>query len=138
MTMLMTSRRRSLLATFTLMFASTGAIAADAPIAGHVTVQAERPTTKIVGRSEIGAPIVFVELRGRVSYSDLELSIPSNAKVLKTRVHDAARGLCGDLDRLYPTTVGGDDCARKAEAEAMPQVESAIAAAQARKTSAAK
>ena len=136
MTILMTHTRQSLLAALALMSAATGAIAADAPIAGQVTVQAERPTTKTVGRSAIGARIESVELRGRVSYSDLDLSIPSNAKVLKQRVYDVAHELCADLDRLYP--VGSDDCARKANEGAAPQVDAAIAQAQARKSSAAK
>lgn len=138
MTTLITPMRQSLLAILISTSVATGAIAADAPIAGHVTVQAERPTAKVVGRDTIGAPIEFVELRGRVSHSDLELSIPSNAKVLKQRVHDAAQGLCADLDQLYPITVGSTDCTRKAEDRAMPQVDSAIAAAQARKSSAAR
>jgi UrcA family protein len=136
MTMLATHMRQSVLAACTLLLAATATIAADAPIAGHVTVQAERPTAKTVGRTPSGAPIGFVELRGRVSYSDLDLSIPSNAKVLKQRVHDAAQGLCANLDQLYPITVGTNDCTRKAEGGAMPQVDAVIAAAQARKSSA--
>lgn len=100
-------------------------------------MQAERPTSTVVGRDSLsGAPIVQVQLSHRVNYSDLSLTIPSNVKVLKTRVHDAARSVCSDLDRLYPVTMGPDDCVRKAEQSAMAQVESAIALAEARKRTA--
>ena len=137
MTKLMNTVQQGVLIALGAMFAATAAIAADTPVTGEVTVQAERPTAKVVGRSELGAPVAFVEVRHRVRYSDLDLSIPSNAKVLKTRVRDAARGACTDLDSLYPlTTNASDECSQKAEERAMPQVLSAIAAAEAR-TSAA-
>jgi UrcA family protein len=120
-----------------VVFAATAAIAADTPVSGEVTVQAERPAAKVVGRSQIGAPVTFVEVRQRISYSDLDLSIPSNVKVLKTRVRDAARGACAGLDSLYPMTINGsDDCSAKAEEKAMPQVLAAIAAAEANKSAA--
>ncbi len=118
------------------MFAATAANAGDTPVTAEVTVQAERPTTKVVGKTGI-APIILATVKYRISYSDLELSIPSNAKVLKTRVRDAAREACGDLDRLYSIPVGSaNECLQKAEEQAMPQVLSAIAAAEARKTAA--
>jgi UrcA family protein len=120
-----------------VMLAATAASAADTQVSGEVTVQADRPAAKVVGRSQLGAPVTFVEVRQRISYSDLDLSIPSNAKVLKTRVRDAARGACADLDSLYPLTVNGsDDCSAKAEEKAMTQVLSAIAAAEANKSAA--
>lgn len=137
MTMLTSNAGKGFFAVLALMLAAV-ANTADTQVSGQVIVQAERPTTKIVGRSEIGAPIVLVELQHHVSYSDLELSIPSNAKVLQQRVHRAVRSLCADLDRLYPVAMGGDDCARKAEQDAMSQVDAAVALAQARKNAAAK
>ena len=137
MTRLTINVHQGVLVALGAMFAASAAIAAEPPVTGEVTVQAERPTAKVVGRSQIGAPVVFVEVRHRVRYSDLELSIPSNAKVLEARVRDAARGACADLNSLYPLTTGGsDDCTQKAEARAMPQVLSAIAAAQANKAAA--
>lgn len=137
MTKFMINVQQGVLIALGAMWAATAAIAAEPPVAGEVTVQAERPTAKVVGRSQIGAPVAFVEVRHRVRYSDLDLSIPSNAKVLKTRIRDAARGACADLDTLYPiSTPGSDECTRKAEERAMPQVLSAIAAAEARKTAA--
>lgn len=137
MTKLMINVHQGVLIALGAMLAATAASAADAPVTAEVTVQAERPTEKVVGRSQIGAPVAFVEVRHRVRYSDLDLSIPSNAKVLKTRVRDAARGACADLDTLYPISApGSDECARKAEEGAMAQVLSAISAAEARKTAA--
>lgn len=129
--------RRGVLIALSAMLAATAASAADTQVTGEVTVQAERPTAKVVGRSQIGAPVVSTGVQYRVSYTDLELSIPSNAKVLKTRVRDAARAACTDLDKLYPiATSGSDECSRRAEEGAMPQVLSAIAAAESRKTAA--
>lgn len=118
------------------MLAATAANAGDTPASNEVTVQAERPTTKVVDKSGI-APTILATVKYRISYSDLDLSIPSNATTLKTRVRDAARAACGDLDRLYAIpTDRSNDCLRKAEESATPQVLSAIAAAEARKTAA--
>ena len=129
--------RRGVLIALSAMFAAAAAFAADTQVSGEVTVQAERPTTKVVSRSQIGAPVVLVSVKYRVSYSDLELANSSNAELFKTRVRDAARGACADLAKLHPmVTSGTDDCYRKAEEGAMPQVLSAIAAAEARKTAA--
>jgi len=134
MTRLMIDVPRGVLIALSAMCAATAASAADTPVTGEVTVQAQRPNAKVVGRTAIGAPVVLASVDYRVSYSDLDLSIASNAKVLKTRVQDAARGACADLERLY--TVGNGECSHKAVEGAMPQVLSAIAAAEARKTAA--
>jgi UrcA family protein len=130
--------RHGVLIALSAIFAASAATAADAPATSEVTVQAERPTSKVVGRDATGAPEVLVEVRHRVTYSDLDLAIPSNAKVLKTRVHDAAYRACADLDTLYPipTAGGSETCVQKAEQRAMPLVLSAIAAAESRKTAA--
>jgi UrcA family protein len=136
MTFSIVHTRSLLLATAAAMTFMTAQAADEKDkMAGRVTVEAERPTTQVVGRSTTGAPLVEVQLRHVVSYADLELSIPSNAKVLRQRVETAAREVCTDLDRLYPNPVGADSCARKAADNAKPQVEAAIADAQARKNS---
>jgi UrcA family protein len=137
MTSSMRDVRRSVLIALSAMFAATAAMGADTQVTGEVTVQAERPTAKVVGRSPSGIPIVLSSVQYRVDYSDLELSIPSNAKVLKTRVRDAARDACADLYKLSPISAGGsNECSARAEERAMPQVLSAIAAAESRKTAA--
>lgn len=128
--------RRGVLIALSALFAAAAANAADTQVSGEVTVQAERPTTQVVGRSQTGAPIVLASVQYRVNYSDLDLSDPNSAKVLKTRVREAARGACADLTKLYPISSGSNECSAKAEEQAMPQVLSAIAAAQARKSAA--
>jgi UrcA family protein len=129
--------RQGVLIALSALFAATAASAADTQVSGEVTVQADRPAAKVVGRSQIGAPVLLSSVQYRVSYSDLELSIPSNAKAFKARVRDAARDACADLGKLYPISAGSsDECARKAEEGVTPLVESAIAAAEARKTAA--
>ena len=125
---------RGVLIALSAMCAATAASAADTQVTGEVTVQAERPNANVVGRTASGIPVVLASVDYRVSYSDLDLSIASNAKVLKTRVQDAARSACADLERLYPS--GNGECSRKAVERATPQVLSAIAAAEARKTAA--
>lgn len=137
MNRLMITVRHGVLVALSAVLAAAAAGADDTQVTGEVTVQAERPTGKVVGRSSSGIPVVLSSVQYRVSYSDLELSIPSNAKVLRTRVRDASRGACADLDRLYGlATSGGAECSARAEERAMPQVLSAIAAAEARKTAA--
>lgn len=112
---------------------SFAATAAEPQPQEHVVVEAGRPTAKVVGRTDIPGRMVRVELRGQVSYSDLDLSIDSNAKVFKERVRDAARTICSDLDRMYHLYESDKACASRAERDAMPQVDAAIAAAQDRR-----
>jgi UrcA family protein len=138
MTTLMINVRQGVLIAFGAMFAVAAATAADTPASNEVTVQAQRSTATVVGRDAAsGAPVVLASVDYRVNHSDLDLSIPSNAKALKTRVRDAARAACSDLNKLYEiSTNGSNECSQKAEERAMPQVLSAIAAAEARKTAA--
>lgn len=137
MTSSMRNVRRGVLIALSAMFAATAALGADTQVTGEVTVQADRPTTKVVGRSPSGIPIVLSAVKYRVDYSDLQLANATDAQTLKTRVRDAARAACADLEKLYlQPAVRTGDCTRKAEDDAMPQVLSAIAAAEARKTAA--
>lgn len=137
MTRLTINVRQGALIALSAMFATAAVSAADTQVTGEVTVQAERPTAKVVGRSQIGAPVVSTSVQYRISYADLDLSIASNAKVLETRVRDAARDACADLNKLYPiSTSGSDECSHKAEERAMSQVLSAIAAAESHETAA--
>jgi UrcA family protein len=94
-------------------------------------VEAARPQAP--DQPNVPGRLVRVELRGEVSYADLDLTIDSNAKVLKERVQEAARSICSNLDRMYHLHESAKACASRAERDAMPQVEAAIAAAQDRK-----
>lgn len=85
-------------------------------------MEAARSTATVIGRPDIPGRLVRVELRGQVSYSDLDLSIDSNANVLKQRVRDAARTVCSDLDKVYHLHESVSTCATRAEHDAMAQV----------------
>ena len=115
------------------VFASFALFAEDAQTQEQIVVEAQRPTAKVVGRSDIGKPIKQLQLSALVSYADLDLSSDSNAKVLRERVHDAAALVCQDLRKMYPGAEMGD-CAVKAVHGASRQVEAAITAAQKGKT----
>jgi UrcA family protein len=110
-------------------FGAFAAVAADSQRQTNIVVEAARPKV-VAGHPDIPGRIVRVELRGEVSYADLDLSIDSNAKLLKERVQEAARMVCSDLDRMYHRYESAKDCASRAEHDAMPQVEAIIAAAQ--------
>jgi UrcA family protein len=125
--------RFSLLMSLAASTLSTAAAGANPLATEHVIVDASRPTTKVIAHSESGTSIKQMQLSGRVSYSDLELSIPSNAKVLKTRVHDAAHEICQRLDVMYPVTTV-EDCTRRAVDDAKPQVNAAIAKSEMQRT----
>lgn len=108
------------------------AMGAQAAAIEEITVVAERPTSKIVGRTSIGAAVELIELRERIRYADLDLATPSGASSLEKRVSDAAKAACDDLDKLYPLEAKDANCAKKAADAAMPQVRAAVSAAEAR------
>lgn len=137
MGMLLNKSRLSWLAAIAATFVSATALGADNQVSDHVIVEADRPTAKVVGRSATGAAIEQVELRARVTYTDLDLSIPNNAKVLKQRVQDAAREICDRLEQMYPLGGGGDRCVYDAVEGAQSQVAAALSSAEARKSASA-
>jgi len=106
-------------------------------IAKPVTIRTAPPVTMgtpvntgTVGRSTIGAPIELIELRGRVSYADLDLTKQADLAELDKRLNDAAKEACKDLARLYP--VGHRDtrsCIGEALDSAKEQKQVVIAAA---------
>jgi UrcA family protein len=109
------------------------ALAQQAAPVQEVTVQAERATSTVVGRSgSTGAPIELIELRHRVSYADLDLATHAGATALEKRVTDAGAAACKELDKLYPLEPKEANCAKKAADGAMPQVHAAVAAAEQR------
>ena len=50
-----------------------------------------------VGRTKLGFPIEIIELKGRVSYADLDLSKQADVTVFKLRVETAAKRSCEEL-----------------------------------------
>jgi UrcA family protein len=98
---------------------------------GQVTVTASRPTEKIVGKSLYGFPIKEVSIAYKVSYADLDLAKHSDATVLESRINDAAKKACAELDKHYALMApGGNDCVKTATAEAMAQAHAATDAAE--------
>jgi UrcA family protein len=92
----------------------------------EVVVEAQQP-----GRSAVGA-IDQVSVQRLVSYADISLTTPSGRAVLETRIHDAARSACGELDQKYPFPIAGDaqvTCFNKAVDDAMVDARQAMAAA---------
>jgi len=97
----------------------------------QVTVTASRPTEKIVGRTSLGIPIKEVAISYKVSYADLDLATHSGAVALESRISDAARGACKELDKDYPLTMSGDkSCEKSARDVAMAKAHSVIADAE--------
>lgn len=85
-----------------------------------VTVYAPR----VVGRSEIGAPIEEVHASRIVYFNDLNLDTRWGAHVLRTRIERAADQACDQLDQNYPIDAGDSPpCRQTAIDNAMYQVQ---------------
>jgi UrcA family protein len=97
----------------------------------QVTVTASRPTAKVVGFTTRGVPIQEVAVSFKLGYSDLNLATHSGAVALESRINEAARKACKELDKDYPLLApGGDNCVKMAVDESMAQAHAAIAAAE--------
>ena len=89
------------------------------PSGDDVTVTAPR----YHGRSAIGAPIEDVSTTRVVYFRDLDVDTPYGADRLKSRIQQAARSACDELDAMYPITDGDSpDCFRSAVEDARFQV----------------
>lgn len=97
-----------------------------------VTVEAVREI--VIGKSSIGAPIKELTIRSRISYADLDLNTAAGAATLEQRVKDTAASTCKEIKVDMPVegwTI--DRCVREATADAMVQVNKAVADAKAAK-----
>jgi UrcA family protein len=97
-----------------------------------VTVEAVREI--VVGKSPIGAPIKEMTIRSRVSYADLDLTTAAGVDTLSKRIKDTATSTCKEIKVDVP--VDGwtiDRCIKEAVADAMVQVDKAVADAKAAK-----
>jgi UrcA family protein len=110
--------------------ASSIAIATEPGAENEITILAERPVGKMVGRTSSGIPIRLYQLSYTVSYADLDLASEAGAKELKKRVQEAATSACKDLDKLYPQTGTDRSCAREATENSMAQADRLILLAQ--------
>ena len=96
----------------------------------EVTVQATRMvTTKILGTTSSGIPIVGVELGYTVSTAGINFVSPASVSELEKRVNDAALAACKELGRQYPDSKPGDaECAKAAADKAMVKVHQIVQA----------
>jgi len=96
-----------------------------------VVIGAPIERTRVVGRSEIGAPIEVIELRRQVSYADLDLKKYADVMKIKSRIQKVAKESCKDLSNMFPLNPSDisevDRCTRKAVAGTKEQVKEAIA-----------
>jgi UrcA family protein len=117
------------LLSFGLFVAGGSALAQTPPPAQapeEVTVTAPRVVHQTVGRSSTtGAPIEVTSISREVKFADINLSTPSGEAAVKERITQTARGMCKELDKMYPLEQRDPDCARKAIRDAMKQVDKA-------------
>ncbi len=130
--------RNPLASSLTCALAAIGIISASelalaqTQTAAEITITGER-SSKIVGRSTIGAPIEELTLSRKVSFSDLDLTSSAGASELEKRVNETAKDLCAELDKLRPLEPAtGRDCVKKTSEPALAQAHAAITAAQQR------
>lgn len=106
---------------------------ASAQTPEEIKVEATRPvSTKIVGKSTSGVPIVEYSVSYGVSLVGLNLSTNSGAVEAERRVHEAAVAACKEISRQYPLVqqAPGEDCAKTASDKAMIKVREMVAAAE--------
>jgi hypothetical protein len=98
----------------------------------EVTVQAQRGlTTKVVGRTSSGVPLVDISLGYGANTAGLDLASNAGAAELARRINEAARAACREIGRRYPTATPSDaECAKSAAGEAMVKARKLVAAAQ--------
>jgi len=107
-----------------------GSAFAQAP--QEVRVQATRViSTKTVGHTPSGVPIVDLSITYGVSLTGLDLSTNSGATEAAKRVSDAADAACKELGDKYPdATPGQQECAKIASDKAMVTLHGLVAAAE--------
>ena len=80
-------------------------------------------------------PVEVITVSHVMSYSNIDISTSSGAKVLEQRIEDAAKAACQDIDKLYPTPMrppvnATPSCEKAATDAAMIRAKAAIAAAE--------
>jgi UrcA family protein len=98
----------------------------------EVTVTATRVvTTKPVGRSVSGVPILGLSLSYRVSLAGLDLSTSSGADEAAKRVSKGATAACREIGRQYRNSTPSDkECAKEASDKAMVRLHEMVAEAE--------
>ena len=87
-----------------------------------------------VGRTKLGFPIEIIELKGRVSYADLDLSKEADLFVFELRVETAAKRSCEQLSNKHSYELTSawaiTRCTNEAVEQSAEQVQAVIAANQ--------
>ena len=100
----------------------------------EVFVTGEPVIRRQVGRTKLGFPIEIIELKGRVSYADLDLSKQADVTVFELRVETAANRSCEELEHEHPVMLTDRRaimrCINEAIDRSGEQMQAAIAAAQ--------
>ena len=97
----------------------------------EVHVQGKRTlTTKTIGRTSSGIPVVEVSLNYDVSTSGVDPASSAGAAELARRVNVAAGAACKEISRQYPDATPSDaECAHQAAGAAMVKVRELASAA---------
>ena len=99
---------------------------------GEITVTA--PSRQLVPQpNSLSRMAEMVTLSGRVSFADLDLSSPTAAQQLRSRITETATAVCRRLHTIAPGDPPERDCVRDAVGSAAKQVQTEIAAAYQRK-----
>jgi len=95
----------------------------------EVSVQATRIlSTRTVGRTAAGVPIVDISLAYSVSLKDLNLALATRATEAEQRVKDAALGACKEISRNYPDATPNElTCAMIATDKALVKLHQMVA-----------
>jgi UrcA family protein len=137
-----------------LTFAAVGAflcgfVSASSPAVAQATSPSSEANEQVIIQAPYvvrreplprdGAPTDFrnpelISLSRGVSYADLDLSRASGAAELETRVRNAAKEVCQELNRQYPRTGGqyvyaNTDCVKKATDDGLEVMRQVIAVA---------
>ncbi len=101
-----------------------GVGAAQAQELEEVVVEAHHVvTTKQVGRTSSGIPIVEMSVSYRVSTEGLDLSKHADMELMEKRVKDAALSACKDISHEWPFAAPSDEeCARDAAHKPLEKV----------------
>ncbi len=102
----------------------SGLAAASETKVEEVLVQAKREmTTKLVGKTSTGIPILDISLSYGVSTEGIDIATHAGYEEMQKRVNDAASAACEEIGRQYPGSTPDDaTCARSAAKKAMKEL----------------
>lgn len=125
-------RRARYLALAVATFAGAGLMIATGPASAQpteqVTVTGARMVKETIGRSaSTGAPLEQVRLSRDVSYADLDLRKHEDVMMLHTRINQAAKDVCAELDGMFKLEQKDRTCVGQAVSRAMKGADMAVA-----------